>query len=194
MKRFESVFLLGMILVSSLCSQEIESAYVARNAINIYPFGPIFGNININYEHLFGKANGLMVQALLMEKYGFSSATGFSVELQYRRHYFRYPKQKGLNSPFWGPFIYYEMSRTQIAGTNGSKYDVDITFGKAGANWGRRWIWGKSFNLALRIGAGIPFYANYNWLPYKPDQYQTIEALSIALACFDGELTIGFAF
>ena len=114
MVRISWAVLIIMISLSLLFSQEAERNKSERNAINNYPLGPIFGNMNINYEHLFDKANGFIVQTLLMEKCGFSTASGFAVDLQYRRHYFRYPKQAGLNSPFWDPFIHYEMNREVI--------------------------------------------------------------------------------
>jgi|WetSurMetagenome_2_1015567.scaffolds.fasta_scaffold20953_3 hypothetical protein len=196
MKCNHPVILVGILLVSITLafSQEAENRKALRNSINFNPIGIALGTIGGNYEHLFGQKHGIMIQGAFPTGYALGMGSGIAVELQYRYHYFRKNNQIGLNSPFWGPFVYYEKSKTEIKDNNGTKYNVDIKYFKVGANWGKRWIWGNTFNLVFRIGYGIPLYAGYNWSPNEPDQVETIETLTTALAGVDGELTIGFAF
>jgi hypothetical protein len=196
MKYSHSAVFAGMVLVSInlAFSQEVDNKKALHNSINFNPLGIVLGTIGGNYEHLFGQKHGIMIYGAFPAGFGFGTGSGVSVELQYRYHYFRKQNQIGLNSPFWGPFVYYEKSEGEVKDNNGTKYNVNIEYCKAGASWGRRWIWGNTFNLVFKIGYGLPLYAKYNWSPTTPDQVETIEAMTTALAGIDGELTIGFAF
>lgn len=187
-------FALILISASISFSQQAENVKVFKNSINFNPLGIALGSIAGNYEHLFGNKNGIMIQGGFPAGYGLGKGSGMVFEIQYRYHYFRKDNQIGLNSPFWGPFVYYEKSKTEIKDNIGSNYNVDIEYFKAGASWGRRWIWKNSFNLVFKIGYGIPFYANYKWSPIEPDQAKTIESMTTVLAGIDGEFTMGFAF
>lgn len=188
--------LAGWLLIAAACSfsQETENVKVFKNSINFNPLGIALGSIGANYEHLFGNTSGIMIQGGFPAGYGLGKGSGMAMELQFRYHYFRKPNQIGLNSPFWGPFVYYETSETEIKDNIGTTYNVDIKYLKAGASWGRRWIWNNSFNLVFKIGYGIPLYAKFDWSPTEPDQVQAIESMTKILAGIDSELTMGFAF
>jgi len=196
MTETKKVVFIGLLIfsVSISFSQQAENVKVYKNSINFNPLGIALGSIAGNYEHLFGNRNGIMIQSGFAAGYGLGKGSGVAIEMQYRYHYFRKSNQAGLNSPFWGPFVYYEKSKTEIKDNAGSNYTVDIEYVKAGASWGRRWNWNNSFNLVFKIGYGIPFYANYKWLPNEPAQVKTIESLTTILAGIDGEFTMGFAF
>lgn len=185
------LFLLPAVTVAQTTG---ASEYSQRNAINFNPLGFLFGSLGANYEHLFGNENGLFLEGGYVAS---SVAGGFNTALHYRRHYHTKPNHSGMNSPFWGPFIYYENSSTEIPNPeSGSpeEYDVDIQYLKAGVNWGRRWIFGKTFNLVFRIGYGFPLIADFEWQPGEPEEVETIETVTKIIAGIDGELSIGFAF
>ena len=197
MKNNYSVVFVGILLgsISLVFSQGDENMKALNNSINFNPIGIALGSIGGNYEHLFGQKHGIMIQGVFPAGYALGKGSGMAVELQYRYHYFRKKNQFGLNSPFWGPFVYYEKSGgSEVKDNKGTKYNIDIEYCKVGASWGKRWIWGKTFNLVFKIGYGLPLYAKYNWSPNEPDQVKTIESLTTVIAGIDGELTIGFAF
>ncbi len=167
-----------------------DPAVKATNAINVNPLGLVFGGLNASYEHLFGGRHGLMLQG------GFIFKGGYNVALHYRFHYFSKQKHNGLNSPFWGPFVYFEESSTEArVEENGVRtdYDIDITYLKAGLNVGRRWVWG-AFTLVFRIGYGFPIIADFRWTPEENELTETVETLTKIIGGIDGELSIGFAF
>ncbi|MBD3343690.1 MAG: DUF3575 domain-containing protein [Chitinivibrionales bacterium] len=179
--------------MGTACGQSIPSdTPMPENAVNFNPLSIAFGSLNANYEHLFGGKHGVMVQGGYV--FGANSG-GYSAALHYRHHYHTKITHNGLSSPFWGPFVYYEQSDAKVQNTNTSEtYTIDIQYLKFGANWGRRWIFGETFNLVLRIGYGFPAIAEFDWGESKPEEAETIESITKIIAGIDGELSIGFAF
>ncbi len=181
---------LFMMSLSGIASAQGEALPTSKsNAFNFNPLGLVLGALAGNYEHLFGNRHGVMVKGA----YLFGNASGFSVGAHYRHHYHVQQNHAGLNSPFWGPFITYEKSSSTVTDPNRNSYSVDIEFLKAGANWGRRWIFGNTFNLALRIGYGFPFIADFTW-DNEPENARTVESITNVFGGIDGEISIGFAF
>lgn len=190
--------------VSTICSilmlgcaclgygQEATKLKGPRNAVNLYALGLVMGNAKGNYEHLFGGRHGLVIESAI---YTGQQSSGTSFDLQYRYHYFTKEKHNGLNSPFWGPFVYIEESQTKLEDLNtGATYEISTSYAKAGLDWGRRWVWGSGFNICFRIGYGLPLMADYEWSPVEHEQAAQIEALTTVLGGIDGELTLGWAF
>lgn len=184
--------------INSIYSQEVigdtsQPSIQRDNAVNIYPIALVTGNFAGNYEHLFNNRHGLMVQG----SFAFGKATGFSAALHYRYHYFSKPQHTGLNSPFWGPFAYYEKSNADVKVKSDdidTTYNVDVTYMKVGANWGRRWMWGNGFNIGFRIGYGLPLIAEFDWHGETTDLIEQVESITKVVAGIDGEFSIGIAF
>jgi len=160
------------------------------NAINLNTLGLAFGNISASYEHLFNGKHGLMMQGTFIYN------SGYGAGVHYRHHYFSKLKHNGINSPFWGPFLYFEKRpgiATVTSDDSTEKYDFEITYLKAGLNAGRRWVWG-AFTMAFRIGYGYPLIADFKWPPNESEEVKTIETIIKVIAGIDGELSIGFVF
>jgi hypothetical protein len=184
-----------------------EKAAPARiNAIQTNPLSLYAGSLGFNYEHLFLPNSGLLIEADV----GSSSAyKGFGLGIHYRRHYKSRDNQKGLDSPFWGPFINFASytSKAEITTSTSTNYGpavsststvpFSVTYAVIGANWGRRWIWDSGINLVFRIGYGFPI-AKINFKDSQnvmnSDSERTFASVMKLIYGIDGELSIGYAF
>jgi hypothetical protein len=171
-------------------SQEAAGSRIVRNTINVGPLSAAFGNVDGYYEHLFGKKHGLMIEATYM---ALETAKGYSMRLDYRYHFFWKPNHRGLNSPFWGPFIYGEKSKNVLV-IGGASYDLNYQAVKAGIQLGRRWIFWRFVNGCLEIGYGFPVYTKYTWSPSRPSGADLVELLATIGYGLMGEASLGFAF
>jgi hypothetical protein len=185
---------LTLILQISIPAQVNTNAPVLNQtiAVNTNPLSLVLGSYGGNVEVLLNGKHGLMAEA------GFSNSATASATVasfHYRHHYFTKPRHQNMNSPFWGPFFYYEKSHGTIAdNANNINYTVDILYGKLGLDWGRRWVWNNGFNICFHIGYGLPLIADFDWHGNEPDQVDVIENLTKLIAGIDGGLSLGFAF
>ncbi|KMQ49363.1 hypothetical protein CHISP_3725 [Chitinispirillum alkaliphilum] len=166
------------------------SAY--EKAVQIYAFGLLVQNLAVNYEILLQNRHGLLFEGNYQLR-----DNSFGVGFHYRNHYHTRSNHRGLNSPFWGPYIVYgQLSGDAFEEENFSRDDFtfELKTVKLGLNWGRRWVWNSGFSLVFRIGYGIPVYSEYQWFPHNPKRIEDLERLLDIFTGIDGEFTIGWAF
>ncbi|NLT52183.1 MAG: hypothetical protein GXX85_14865 [Ignavibacteria bacterium] len=162
---------------------------VPANALNIDPAGVFFGNLTMNYEHLFGKRHGLFIESGLGKKDFYLAGAG------YRFHYFNDEDTAGINSGFFGVFVKSGRNYMQFEGENKKKYDVNLEYLSAGINIGYRYKWGEYFNYSWRIGCAFPLQSDFKWHPAdKPEDYKDFQTICKILSYIDGEISIGYNF
>lgn len=193
--------ILVSIFALSPCAQDDDTLNLRTHAIQTNPLSMLSGAVGVNYEYLFLPRNGVAVEAVI----GASPVyKGFGAGLHYRRHYHSKPGHKGLDSPFWGPFINVasfesEMQYTESGSRGSSTYTIPFsaTYAAIGLNWGRRWVWNNGFSVVTRIGYGLPIVSldiddsEHEMEAEARDMVVTVMKVVYGI---DGELSIGFAF
>jgi hypothetical protein len=162
-----------------------------ENAVNLNPLATVWNDINASYEHLFGDRNGVMFQAGLFFKGGYSIAAHF------RYHYFTNKSHEGLNSPFIGAFLSHEkvQDEANVDSANVTTiYNIKASYVKVGLNWGERWAISDKISIVFRAGYGYPFYARFTWPEPKPADVKSAENKKKIFSGIDAELSIGYAF
>lgn len=156
-----------------------------KQAIQLDVAGLFMGTLSLNYEYLFNRQHGIVVEGSYYPGYTDWDSHGENLELAYRWHW-----AKSMNSGFLGVFVNggrsYGNGRDWFADTGVGYTQTSIT---VGPDIGRRWVapWGLS--LVARIGYG------YTWSKFGnpvPDQ-STIDRLRW-LSGLDTEISLGYAF
>lgn len=181
------IFLLFANLVYT--QETADKTLTYRNSINIGFIG-IQNTISVNYEHLFGERNGIVIGLPVFNIYE-GSEQGFSI--CYRRHF-----ADGMKSAFWGLFLNYSTIKNDVDSPDGNStndYHFTYTSLSIGPNVGLRWVEKSGVNLALRLGYGIPL-TDFKWIEKPTDldlANDSEEAIKI-LSGLDCEITLGFCF
>lgn len=156
-----------------------------KQAIQLDVSALFLGTLSLNYEYLFNRQHGIVVEGSYYPGYIDGDSHGENLELAYRWHW-----AKSMNSGFLGVFVNGGRSYGNIRdwfGDTGVGYtQTSITIGP---DIGKRWVapWGLS--LVARIGYG------YTWSKFDnpvPDQ-TTIDRLRW-LSGLDTEISLGYAF
>jgi hypothetical protein len=164
------------------------------NSVNINPLGAIFGDYSINYERLFDRQHGLLVEAV----YGSSeSDDGKSSSFQtgalvgYRWHW-----AQSQDSGFLGANMGYSLGTAEQKVDN-ETFDVSVSAFNVTLNGGRRYAWDGGFNVTWRLGVGRAF-RDISTTSDDPDAKEAVEKIEeffdIFPVTFDAELSIGWIF
>ena len=165
--------------LNSLYWQNIEKM---KQALQVDVYELMFGSLALNYEYLFGRQHGIVVEGNYFTGW---DAHGENGELEYRWHW-----AGSMNSGFLGVFLNGGRlygSEHYTDGSIASRYTMtSITFGP---DLGYRWVFPFGLNSVARIGYGYPWCRFDN---PAPDQ-STMDQLR-ANASVDFELSLGYAF
>lgn len=165
------------------------------HAINFNLIGATIGNISLNYECNFNATQSVFVEGFYRpvkeEKF-------YGVGVHYRHHIHRRSNHKRLNSPFWAVHLRHSQIYVGITEKLGDDIvDEDlakIVINTVGANFGRRWVMGKHFNIIARVGYGIPFVTYHFYESDLIDQKEDEGRAFVAIAGVDAEFSMGFIF
>lgn len=173
------------------------------HAINLNPVGIAFGSYGGNYELLLAQTHGLVFEGAYAN-INYSSGSnesrskGWGLSFNYRWHW-----SNAMESGFLGVFARYSsaVGTGTVTATSGSvstksNFDVDMKTTTFGLNIGKRWVWDSGINVVVRIGYGyaiLSMTANTND-PNVNNFLSDIKPILQALAGFDAELSIGYAF
>ncbi len=156
-----------------------------KQAVQLDVAGLFLGTLSLNYEYLFNRQHGIVVEGSYYPGYSDWDSHGENVELAYRWHWAR-----SMNSGFVGVFVNggrsYGNGREWFADTGTGYTQTSIT---VGPDIGRRWVTPWGLSLVARVGYG------YTWSKFDnpaPDQ-STIDRLRWESG-FDGEISLGYAF
>ena len=164
----------------------------SRNSINFGFASVQTSSLSVNYEHLFGTSNGMV---LGLPVFNFYESTNRGFSLSYRRHLI-----SGMNSGFWGIFVNYasitsEIRSDDVSTNNNNEYRFKSKSLSIGPNIGLRWVDQTGINIVIRAGYGIPF-TTFKWVdtPADPKFAKHHETAFKVITGIDGELTIGYCF
>ncbi len=164
-----------------------------KHSISGNPFGLIYG-INLNYQSQLSKSSAIVAEDGVVAWH--PEVKGFGIGGHYRHHYRTKSNHRGMNSPFFGPFVSYESSSGEAKNDVTLKYSLNAL--KVGANVGRKWVWDTGFNITCRVGYGIFPVFSVDWDDHhnriSEDEKERVEDLAKGVGGIDGELSIGFAF
>ena len=156
-----------------------------KQAIQLEVAGLFSGTLSLNYEYLFNRQHGIVVEGSYYPGYTDGDSHGENLELAYRWHW-----AKSMNSGFLGVFVNggrFYGNRGDWFGDTGVGYtQTSITIGP---DIGKRWVTPWGLSLVARIGYG------YTWSKFDnpvPDQ-STINRLR-GLSGLDTEISLGYAF
>jgi hypothetical protein len=164
-----------------------------RDSLNLSPLGLIFGDINLNYEHLFDHGHGLIAEVGGGRDSGdLGSDTHGSLAVGYRWHW-----QHKQNSGFLGVTLAQAVGTGYIEEENGMRYDMRVRSTMLTGNIGKRWMIGDKVNITLRFGLGLGAHtatAKQSTPEAKMAESDMNKILTLLPIGAEGELSIGYVF
>ena len=182
----------GQALAQDEAKQPAMDGPPGVNSVNINPLGALFGSYSVNYERLFDRQHGLLVEGVFSSTSNDDSeASAGGLLLGYRWHW-----SKSQDSGFLGANTSYQAGSGE--GTvNGEKFEVSVTQLDFTLNVGRRWAWDGGFNVTFRFGVGRAV-RTFDTTSNDPDAQRAVQlvedAYEILPVSLDGELSIGWVF
>lgn len=184
----------GQALAEDAKDAEVEAdAPMGANSVNLNPLGVLFGSYSVNYERLFDRQHGLLVEAGFSSSEDSNGDTAFATGalVGYRWHW-----SQSQDSGFLGANVGYYLGEGE-ASVNNSSFKVDYTTVDITLNGGRRYAWKSGFNLTWRLGVGRAFrsFEAQDDSEGAKEAAQLIEDIVNFLpVTIDAELSIGWVF
>jgi hypothetical protein len=168
------------------------------DSLNLSPLGLLWGDLYVNYEHMYKGGNGLVIDAGGGMSSNTSSEEGHgTIGVGYRWHW-----RHRENSGFLGVMVHQSIGSGYVEesdGTTMSHYDMSIRETQVTANIGKRWMLGSEnrWNITLRLGLGVAARSatakddTSEAKMAEEDMNKLLRAIPIGV---DGELSVGYNF
>ena len=169
-----------------------DSARFKVHSVNLNPIGALLGSYSLNYQHLFAKQHGLLVEG----RFSYSNADDVEATSVGGTVGYRWMWSGEQDSGFVGVNFAYDngTAGTTVDGTN---YDVTLSQVSILPNIGRRFAWDGGFNITLRFGVGRAFRTlstNSDSAEAKEAVQEVQDFLDKIPVAIDSELSVGWVF